>query len=351
MANNLNYLQKYGLDDFFMQQLNHENTNISNVARIIAIHKKYCLSVNYQGKFIKAIVKGELLHHRALSNADLPQIGDFIILQPNESTNNDDSFFIQKILPRKTVFKRKLVGKKQDVQILAVNVDYVFITMSLDSQFNLKRLERFLLATFDSSIIPVIILTKEDLTQDATSFTQKVQTKFPQVTTIITSSLQPASFNPIKEFLQNNKTGVLVGVSGSGKSTITNILLESALQKVGAISQEKNKGKHTTTHREIFLLKSGGCIIDSPGIKEFGLFLDNSYNMNETFADIIATAKLCKFRNCTHQNEIGCAVKAKIQAGEITQEHFNNYVYLLQEQQMEAHNVKSNPKRKKIKYI
>lgn len=122
------------------------------------------------------------------------------------------------------------------------------------------------------------------------------------------------------------------------------------MQKVGAVSQEKDKGKHTTTHREIFLLNSGGCIIDSPGIKEFGLLLDNDYNLNETFADIIATAKLCKFRNCTHQNELGCAVQAKIKAGEITQEHFNNYIYLLQEQQTETYSLKRSPKSKKIKH-
>lgn len=350
MANKLNYLEKYGLDSFFTQQLIDENINIHNVARIVAVHKKYCLSINYQGRTIKAIVKGELLHHRALSNADLPQVGDFIVLQQHESNKQDDSFFIKTILQRKTVFKRKLVGKKQDMQILAVNVDYVFITMSLDSQFNMKRLERFLVATFDSKIIPIIILTKNDLTEDATSFIKEIKTRFPKVTIITTSIFQKESFEPIKEFLTNNKTGVLVGVSGSGKSTITNILLEHEVQKVGAVSQEKDKGKHTTTHREIFLLNSGGCIIDSPGIKEFGLLLDNDYNLNETFADIIATAKLCKFRNCTHQNELGCAVQAKIKAGEITQEHFNNYIYLLQEQQTETYSLKRSPKSKKIKH-
>ncbi|XWO13462.1 Putative ribosome biogenesis GTPase RsgA [Candidatus Hepatincola sp. Pdp] len=343
----MNYLEKYGLDSFFTQQLIDENINISQIAKIIAIHKKYYVSINNQGNIIKALAKGNLLHHLAVSNADLPQIGDFIVLKNQTSQPNDDSFFIQKILQRKTVFKRKLVGKKQDVQILAVNVDYVFITMSLDHQFNLKRLERFLLATFDSNIIPIIILTKEDLTQDPKSFTKEITTNFPHVTTIVTSTLQPLSFNPIKDLLVNNKTAVLVGVSGSGKSTITNILLESEVQKVGAISQEKSKGKHTTTHREIFLLKSGGCIIDSPGIKEFGLLLDKNYNLNETFADILATAKLCKFRNCTHQNEPDCAIQAKIKTGEITQEHFNNYLYLLQEQQAETHNLTGNTKRKK----
>lgn len=257
-------LEKYGLDNFFVNQL---GTNFSLIGKVL-----FCSKSSY-----KIIAEDGLERFTTLKSSTyyktnmLPKVGDFVIFE--EPITN--SYVITSILERKNVLKRKLIGKHNKEQIIVANVDYAFITLPLDEQYNIKKTERIISACVDSNIEPVIVITKLDLSKNLLKDKQQVSTHFPAIKVIVTSMKLKDTITPIINLLKNNKTGVFIGSSGTGKSSLTNLILGYQKQKTSYVSKEKSKGRHTTTSKELFLLETGGCVIDTPGIREFALWLDN----------------------------------------------------------------------------
>lgn len=321
-----NYLIKYGLTNFYTQNLPMED--ITNIAKVISTQKKDFKVININGIELTAIVKGSLIHYKLDVASNLPKVGDFIVLEGNL---NQDNIYIKTILPRKNELKRKLAGDKKEDQIIATNIDYAFVTNPIGEQFNIRKIERMILACQDSNIEPIIIITKSDLSNNIAIEKEELQSVFPDIKIITTAIDNQDSIKEITEILKDNKIGALIGSSGSGKSTLTNMLLKEAVQKTLSVSAEKDKGKHTTTHREMFLLESGGCIIDNPGIKEFGLWLNDESSIDNIFEDVLELASKCKFSDCTHTKEPNCFVKQALESGELSQERYNSYIKLKQE--------------------
>ncbi|MFL1781219.1 Ribosome small subunit-dependent GTPase A [Candidatus Hepatincolaceae symbiont of Richtersius coronifer] len=321
-------LSNYGLDDFFINQ-NYNLADQNNLGRIVSCHKKSFKVITPLGEK-DCLIKGSLIHHKIAADSSLPKIGDFVIIE-NSKENSDTKHFIKHILKRKNELKRKIIGKKQREQIIAANIDYIFITLPADQQFNLRKTERMLTSCLDSQITPIIVLTKADLHNNIKEVEQEVLSCFNNVKVIITSFLNPQDIIPLKDLLKEGKTGALIGSSGSGKSTLTNMILQRYAQKIASVSAQQDKGQHTTTHRELFLLSEGGCIIDSPGIKEFGIWLDDSNSLDIAFQNIIEFAANCKFKDCTHVQETKCAVKEAVHKGLLDDQRLANYLKLKKE--------------------
>ncbi|MDR0484616.1 MAG: ribosome small subunit-dependent GTPase A [Alphaproteobacteria bacterium] len=319
-----NILYKYGLDNFFTNSLSQVDTD--NLGKVVAVHKKSFKVIKGDGSEVNAIAKGSFIHYKSKNMAELPKLGDFVVLDLVQEQNA----FIKYILPRKNALQRKIVGDKNENQIIVANIDYAFITIPLDEQFNIRKLERIILAADDSKIEPVIIITKSDLSSNIPL--ALLEERFKNIQIIITAMQNIESIIPIKNLLKNNKVGAFIGSSGSGKSTLTNMLLNATTQKTLAVGNQ-DKGKHTTTHREMFLLNSGGCIVDNPGIKEFALWLENEESIDNSFADIKNLAENCKFRDCTHTNEPNCAVIKAIEDGILDLDKYHNFLKLKSEEE------------------
>lgn len=254
---------------------------------------------------------------------DYPAVGDWVAFK----TEDTNTAIIHKILPRKTTICRKVAGAKSDEQVLATNVDKIFIAMSLNNDFNLRRLERYINIAWDSGAIPTIILTKSDLCKDLEDKLDDISTVAIGIDTIVVSALNGDGINTIKEYIGNNDTVVFIGSSGVGKSTLINKLINKDIQLTKDIS-ENDKGRHTTTHRELFVLESGGIIIDTPGMRELQL---SQGDLETTFKDIEDIAKDCKFIDCNHKSEPHCAVKKAIEEGILSKERFKSYEKLQKE--------------------
>ncbi|MCL2567259.1 MAG: ribosome small subunit-dependent GTPase A [Alphaproteobacteria bacterium] len=321
----MNTLIKYGLDSFFTENLSIKD--MENLAKVIAVYKKSFKVIMGNGNEINAIAKGSFIHYKSKNITELPKLGDFVVLDSLQENNA----FIKYILPRKNELQRKYAGVNEN-QIIAANVDYAFIAISADKQFNVRKIERMVLACEDSKIEPIIVLTKSDLSNDILLEMNLLKERFHDIKIIATSMKDAESIQPLKLLLENNKVGAFIGSSGSGKSTLTNMLLGEVIQKTLAVG-DNDRGQHTTTHREMFLLKSGGCIIDNPGIKEFALWLEDESSLDNTFAEIKDLARECKFRNCSHTVEIGCAVIKAVAEGRLSKDRYYNFLKLKNEEE------------------
>ncbi len=341
-------LNKCGFDFFFTSQV--ANQDLKFVAKVISVSKLTYKVISYSGDILTAILKGSELHYNKLSDAYFPKVGDFILLQEND--NADNNYYIKKIFERKNSFKRKLVGKSSEEQIIATNIDIVFIVIAATEAPNLNKIDRIILACKDEKHVhPIIILNKIDLFDDYDEYLEIIKIRFPDIQIIVTSKNDLKSINSIYDIIKPNKTAVLIGSSGVGKSTLTNMLLKQDIQKVSEVSNDKSKGTHTTTQRELFILKEGGCIIDNPGIKEFGIYLNNNKSLYELFPDIIELSLECKFTNCNHISDEGCAILKAIKDTPELQVKFDNFIKL----KNEVHHTKNlfakynkNFKKKKI---
>ena len=262
--------------------------------------------------------------------ADLPVVGDWVLV---EFYSVDSVAIIHKILPRKTLLLRKVAGVVTGQQALASNVDYGFIVVGLDHDFNLRRIERYITLIYDSGAQPVIVLNKVDLLDDANQIEEvkcEVEATALGVSIHFISATNQNSLTELKQYFVDNKTVVLLGSSGAGKSTLTNKLLGEEQQKTNTIRVADSKGRHTTTRRQLFLLAEGGIIIDTPGIRELQLWLEDS-SFATSFPDIEQLAKNCRFHDCAHMQEPGCAVKAAIEQGILDENRLQNYHKLLRE--------------------
>ena len=243
-----------------------------------------------------------------------------------EHAGEDGNAVIQAILPRKSVFTRRAAGTANREQVVAANIDTVFICMSLNNDFNVRRLERYLSVAWDSGASPVIILTKADLCSDLDQRLRSVESVALGVEVVVTSSISENGTDALKPYLKEGKTASFIGSSGVGKSTLINRLMGSDKLATNGLRND-DKGRHTTTHRELVLLENGALVIDTPGMRELGMWGADS-GIDTTFADIEELALSCKFKNCTHTTEPGCAILAAIEDGTLSEERYRSYTKL-----------------------
>jgi ribosome biogenesis GTPase len=266
-------------------------------------------------------------HYTAETQEDLPAVGDWVTaslrIEEGRAT-------IHHVLPRKSKFSRKVAGSVTQEQIVAANIDTVFIVNSLNHNFNLRRIERYLILAWESGANPVIILSKADLYEQVAERMNEVAAIAPGVPVFAVSSLTGSGLDEIKGFLFEGSTTALLGSSGVGKSTLINSLMGDEVQKVQQISGFEDKGRHTSTHRELFILPNGSLMIDTPGMRELQMW-DGEDGLSEAFDDIEQLSKQCKFTDCSHRNEPGCAVKAAIKNGSLSYDRFENYKKLQKE--------------------
>jgi ribosome biogenesis GTPase len=276
----------------------------------------------------------------ATSPASFPAVGDYVMVdRESDSAGNG---IIHELLPRKSLLARKAAGNEKITQIIAANIDYIFICMSLNNDFNLRRIERYLAIAWDSGAVPLIVLTKADLADNLSEKLQEVEEIAPGVDVIITSMENDNDHLQVFKYIKEGKTGAFVGSSGVGKSTLINKVLGKDVIKTSEIRSD-DKGRHTTTRRDLFILPNGGAVIDTPGMRELGI---DQADLSRSFEDIEALATECRFKDCSHKSEPGCALRKGIEDGTISEERLESYLKLKKEAGYEGLNSKEIEKKK-----
>jgi len=315
-----------GMEDILNETNANPSDNSFTLGRVVAEHRE-----RYQVAGPDGIVDAELtgnLRFSAQNRLDLPVVGDWVKLLPY----GQDTALIQGILPRKSILTRASVSQSGEVQPIASNIDVAFIVMAVDHDFNLNRAERYLALCAATGIKPIILLSKTDLLQEeeSSSLLNDIHARIHDIPVIAVSNETQDGYDQLREQMERGKTYCLLGSSGVGKSSLLNGLAGKTLMSTSSISTSTNKGRHTTSHRELVLLDNGAIIIDNPGMREVGM-AEHSEGLEITFDLIADYAKFCKFKDCTHQSENGCRVREAVQAGEISEEYYENFLRLERE--------------------
>lgn len=302
-----------GWKPYFQQQLTLDELTDYVVARVIEQHRSHLIVMSDLGS--------QQISYKP--NVERICVGDWLLIDENSR--------VVRVLERQSLFERKAPGTKVDTQLIAANIDTVMIVCSLNHDFKLSRIERYMVIANEAEVEPVIVLTKADLCEDVTQYQTQVQALDPLLMVIAVNATDPQSVQQLAPFCQTGKTVAFMGSSGVGKSTLVNSLLGSQAMATGSIREDDSKGKHTTTHRAIKLLPQGGILMDTPGMRELQLS-SSEHGVNETFNEISTLASQCRFNNCSHQSEPGCAVLAAIDSGELSQRRMDSYQKLMREQ-------------------
>lgn len=319
----MNNLSLYGWNDslFRLKQIS-QYKNLFH-GRVSAVNKT-CYEVITESGLVLCELSGNVLYSKSLF--ELPCTGDWVIFQPFE----DNKGIIVDILPREhTLFRRKS-GTVAEKQAIASHVDKAFIVQSLDANFNIRRTERFMVQVLEENIQPVLILTKSDLEFDQNQINESLKHIAGQIPVFFTSILSPETIHPVQELIKPGETVVLIGSSGVGKSSLINTLCERTVFPTSETSKSTGKGRHTSTRREMVLMNGSGILIDTPGVREFGLAADSSEVLSDMF-DVSDFAASCRFEDCTHVDEPYCAVIEAVNNGHLSVDVYNSYLKLRKE--------------------
>lgn len=311
----MNILQQYGYTG---------DNNGKDIARITEVHKDLYKAICEHGE-ITARVKASV-YLQGCPREFFPTAGDYVEIIYNDSGDS----LITNTLERKSFFTRTDVVTGYGAQTVAANFDYVFIMCSLNNNYNIRRIERYITAAWQSGGIPVVILTKADVAEDKENRLREVQKIASGIGVFAISSVTGEGIDELKQYLTKGKTIVFLGSSGVGKSTLVNALAGHEVMSTGEIREDDSRGRHTTTHRQLILLDSGVLIIDTPGMRVLGMY-DISDGIGKSFNDVSDFLGKCRFSDCTHGNEPGCAIRAAIESGDLPRERWESYLKLKRE--------------------
>ncbi|WP_163530130.1 ribosome small subunit-dependent GTPase A [Halobacillus ihumii] len=313
-------MNHFFVHDFFKQQVK-EDALIGRITR--ASQEIY--TVRTKTNSYTGTLSGKFRYEAEQSHL-WPAIGDWIVYEPYDQNKAR----VHRVLNRRTVLSRKAAGTGNDEQIIAANVDVVFIVTSLIKEFNVQRIERYVMQVYESGARPVIVCTKQDLCEDVMGKLAQVERHAPGVPVYTVNNLDGSGVDELKQELITGETISLIGSSGVGKSTLLNRLMGEVVQQTNQVREEDGRGRHTTTHRELFSLPNGTVVIDTPGMRELQLWGETA-NVDATFSDIENLSQQCKFRDCSHDKEPGCAVTKAIDDGGLASDRLKNYNKLLRE--------------------
>lgn len=309
---NNHHLSHWGLTERILEEARQYKP--LSLARVTEQHHNLYKIIGEDGPR-EAQVSGKFAH-AARGETDFPAVGDWVMTHAENGRA-----IIHRVLTRKSVFRRKAAGSSRAAQIVAANIDTVLICMALNADFNIRRLERYLATAWDSGAVPIVVLTKSDLCDDLDSKLAEAANIAIGVQTIVCTNATETGYAGVAALIEPGRTYAFIGSSGIGKSTIINALAGEALLLTNEIRGD-GKGRHTTTHRQLIALPGGGVVIDTPGMRELGV---EDADVGRSFADIEALSGECKFRDCSHSAEPGCAVRSAIESGRLDAARLENY--------------------------
>lgn len=318
-------LEDLGYNDFFESKRGSLGLEEYSIARVVSEYKGAYKIKNSEGEYLAKITGKKMFD--AVKREDYPAVGDWVaVTMPDKETAT-----IHEILPRQTVLYKKY-SNKQDAQIIAANIDTAFIVESVDRDYNLNRFERYLVLISEGKIKPAIILNKIDLIpeDELNQKISQIKSRFKDIDIISTSTVSEQGLDELMYYIEKGKTYCFLGSSGIGKSSLINKLLGEDKIRTGEISASTHKGKHTTTNREMHFLKNGGIVIDNPGTREVGI-ADASSGIDNVFDEITDLSRKCKYADCTHTQESGCAVLEAVRTKKLDEDKYLNYIKLKKE--------------------
>lgn len=327
MNRDLTFLKELGFDKWFQDKTDPGKLADWQIARVITVNKDSCIIKNGE-KDVFAEITGKLMFSAA-SPLDYPATGDWVYAQYFD----DDTFaLIHEIVPRKSVLKRKTSGKKIAFQLIAANIDTALIVQSLDVNYNLRRLERYLVMANEGNIQSAVLLSKSDLLppDDTEKKIAEIHSLMPDIQIVAFSNKNSSGLDSVRELLIPGETFCLLGSSGVGKTTLLNNLTGEAVFETQSVREKDGKGRHTTTRRQLIFMKNGAMLIDTPGMRELGNFSVES-GIDDTFTEIAALSGQCRYTDCSHTQEKGCAVLEALKCGTISEERYQSYIKMSKE--------------------
>jgi ribosome biogenesis GTPase / thiamine phosphate phosphatase len=321
-------LKDLGYNDILEKFRIENNLKEFEIGRVVSEHKERYVVKTEKGEF-EAEITGNL-RFSAKGREDFPAVGDWVALTIYDS----DFSIIHKILPRLSIISRQAVGQFGEIQIIATNIDYALLVQAADRDFNINRLERYLTICNSSNVSPIIVISKIDLINEnrTAEILENIKARIKNIPIIAISNESQVGYDKIKTIIEKGKTYCMLGSSGVGKSTLLNNLSGKAIMQTDKISQSTNKGRHVTSHRELIILENGGILVDNPGMREVGI-TDSGSGLEITFDLIIRLSQNCKFKDCTHTNEVGCSVLEAVEKRELDKTSYENYLKMEREKE------------------